>query len=467
MNFTADENARHILLADTELKFLEEAQKDPRAELVPVVVARDLKTVQEVLANLSLQLIALVLHPSIDKPNAISVIRSSRIYRPALPIYILYDEDPPYNEQEKKDLTIQDFLRKPMSYSQIADTLGPLLIEPDVPPADQPSALATAQLNEEVSAADAAFVPIRAQDFMAGSKSSFDIFIRLSTGRYVKIALKGEACDPKRISNFVQKGVREFYLEKSAQAKYVTYCDQIAEKVATNSQFGANIQIKGMLTHGQETVGFLKSQGLNSGTISFAVDFVSNVEKFAKTTKLYEDKNALKYLEDFTKYDHGVSISLISSLIGKVLKFDGTKAVKLLGLASLFHDIGLVGMPPEFQEEDETKMDEKQLEEYQKHCLIGSQMLSALGVDTVVVQAVLQHHERRTRKGFPAQLGVGAINRIAEIIGISDEFNKMVKLKKAKPELDVFGHMRDHIFQGFSFNVTEAFREVFFPNEQI
>jgi len=74
---------------------------------------------------------------------------------------------------------------------------------------------------------------------------------------------------------------------------------------------------------------------------------------------------------------------------------------------------------------------------------------------------VAQHHERRNKLGFPRRTGAGVVNRIAEIVGISDEFARLLQRATQDPRVNPFQIMEVDIFQGFSFPVVEAFRKAF------
>jgi HD-GYP domain-containing protein (c-di-GMP phosphodiesterase class II) len=158
---------------------------------------------------------------------------------------------------------------------------------------------------------------------------------------------------------------------------------------------------------------------------------------------------------------------MISSLLVKKLKIVSERPVHIIGLAALFHDIGLYGMGPEFQDENEASLTEEQRAKYYSHPIAGAQVLRGVyGIDPSALQAVAQHHERRNKKGFPARAGAGSINRIAEIVGISDEFVRLMKQAKKDPSLDLRAKMDNEVFDGFSHPVVEAFRETFFPKEK-
>jgi HD-GYP domain-containing protein (c-di-GMP phosphodiesterase class II) len=109
--------------------------------------------------------------------------------------------------------------------------------------------------------------------------------------------------------------------------------------------------------------------------------------------------------------------------------------------------------------EDNSKMSPEDVEIYHTHPRIGAEKLRGIpSLTEAVLQSIEQHHERRTRKGFPGQLGAGAINGIAEIVGISDEFVNLMIRAKGDKTLKPMHELESRIFDGFSSSVVEAFR---------
>ena len=100
---------------------------------------------------------------------------------------------------------------------------------------------------------------------------------------------------------------------------------------------------------------------------------------------------------------------------------------------------------------------------YKEHPARGAAHLNKLGYfNPTVIQAVLQHHERRDGSGFPQSLGAGSINRVSEIIGISNEFTTLLQQRLNNRNMDVINTMIKNIYPGFSEHIISAFENIFF-----
>ena len=454
---------RSILVADPDRTFLDSIQADPRTSMLRVDVAANGKAAQLLLADRNLNFAGIVVNPALVDTSGLAVIRFAHQTRPATPVFLIHDGALTIPPEEIARLGIRAALPKPITYSQIVDKVSPATVFFDPKAALDAAKGSTEAVDSEFSAEDAMFFAIRAEDFLAGSKSFFDVYVRLNSSRYLKILQSGDAFSPGRVQAYLEKGIINLYIKKEAQAQYVLYCEQISTALLKKKDVSTSLKISQTLNHGQEAMNFLKNHGISEANLGFAESFVSHVTDLVH--QLQPDKNPLLkgFLADVAAYEHGVATATIAALLSKPLKFETNKPVHIVGLACLFHDVGLQKMSPEVQSEDESKMTDDQKLIYRTHPQIGAQILKDVqGLDPVVIQAVAQHHERRDKKGFPSKLGAGAINRIAEIVGISDEFVRLIKAASENPSIHILKEMDLRVFAGFSPTIVDAFRSIFF-----
>ena len=78
-----------------------------------------------------------------------------------------------------------------------------------------------------------------------------------------------------------------------------------------------------------------------------------------------------------------------------------------------------------------------------------------------MLQAILQHHERRFGRGLIPNFKVSELSPLAEIIGIADEFIHALQDSIERPGLDPLLKMKNEVFNGFSYPTIRAFSKVF------
>jgi response regulator RpfG family c-di-GMP phosphodiesterase len=226
------------------------------------------------------------------------------------------------------------------------------------------------------------------------------------------------------------------------------------------------VQVNMTLNCGQETINFLGAQGVNSARMTKAISFVENIQTVV--SKLAHDNAMIASLmEDIISYDHGVSISMITSLIAHHAGIESTNALTILGTASLLHDIGLVGAQLGLEYEDISKMTEEQKRMYFAHPRVGAELLQKInGTHPLTVQAIAQHHERVGTKAFePGQDRPKIIAGLAEIIGIANDYYDLIRRYQSDPSA-IKPIMEKELFKGFSFDTTEAFLKAFYPSKK-
>ena len=132
---------------------------------------------------------------------------------------------------------------------------------------------------------------------------------------------------------------------------------------------------------------------------------------------------ALQTLDDYT-YLHSLSTALISMGIAIKIGWPAVATVEL-GLAAILHDMGKTQVPGAvLQKPGPLSVSEWQL--MRKHPEYGCAMLSRHGnLNSAVLEAVLQHHERIDGSGYPQRLTGTAINDLARIIAIADVYDAM------------------------------------------
>jgi HD-GYP domain-containing protein (c-di-GMP phosphodiesterase class II) len=458
---------RPILAADPDASFLAGLKADPKAASLPPVTVANGKDAQLLLADSNQPFSALYINLALEGPSGLAVVRFAHQRRPALPIYVIHDGKLPVDEKDLKQLPVHKVLPKPISYSDMVKYVMPASVFFDANKAIEEAKKSGDKLDAEIAAEDAAFLPIRSEDFLSGARSFFDVYVRLAAGKFVKILQAGDTFTPDRITNYIKKGVRYFYLRKEAQEQYLSYVDRLATAVLGSEKVSGKVQVSQTLNHGEETMSFLRNQGLSEANLQYAGSFVGNLNSLVQKMDPAKNDMLRGFIADVAAYDHGVGVAAIASLLNAAMKIESDRAVQIVGLASLLHDIGLQRMPDECKAEDESKMNPEQIGIYRTHPTIGAKILQEIhGIAPAVIQAVQQHHERRDKSGFPARSGAGMINRVAEMVGIADEFVLLIHRMKENPKLNVVQQMETHIFEKFSKQIVENFRAVFFSRKK-
>lgn len=447
-------NYRSLLVCDPDQKFLQDLESHPLAAKLPPVLANAVDKAREILKFQTMPLSGVFINPRISEAEAIQLVSLARQNRPNIPIYFLKEKgDSCFDQADLSGLTVCKVLEKPVSYGVLLDCVQLSQTKPKF------------SLEEnEILVHDEAFSRTLAVDFLAGNDSSFDIYTRLASGKYRKILAAGDSFSRERLDEFLRKEVTWFYVRREEQERYMRFCEQLAVQVLKDETAPQSARVSVTLKHGQEVLSFMLTHGVSEKAVRYAGLFVDNVQALTKNLRLERDDEMKRFFGDLGNYEHSVSTAVIASLLTVPLHFESEKAVKQVGMSCFLHDVGLLKLGAKFYDCDPETLSTEEMAVFQTHPRLGAEMLRGLQhsreLDSVVIQAVEQHHERRTRTGFPDRLGPGNINRIAEVVGISDEFLSLIHKAKYNPNLNPLRAM-EASFHGFSAPVVDAFRLFF------
>lgn len=135
------------------------------------------------------------------------------------------------------------------------------------------------------------------------------------------------------------------------------------------------------------------------------------------TKKLWQIRNCDEYT-----YDHSVTVSLASALLGKWLNYDVQK-VNDLAMAGLMHDIGKCNIPDAILNKPDSLTDEE-YKVMKTHATLGYVLLmNGKGFSGDVLRGVYEHHERYDGAGYPNGLKGKDIHPFARAIAVADTYS--------------------------------------------
>ena len=149
--------------------------------------------------------------------------------------------------------------------------------------------------------------------------------------------------------------------------------------------------------------------------------------------------------KDHYTFGHSVRVAYYSLILGKEMKLNEEELYDL-EMASLFHDIGKIGIPDKILLKP-TRLDDEEFQEMKKHPVRSAEILKGFDSFQKIVKSIRHHHERFDGTGYPDGLSGNSIPLFARILLIADTFDAMTSsrpyrkglpFKVAYDELDEF-----------------------------
>ena len=159
-------------------------------------------------------------------------------------------------------------------------------------------------------------------------------------------------------------------------------------------------------------------------------------------------------------YRHSLNVSLLGQVLARWLEFTDDE-IECVSVAGLLHDIGIL----EFKDvvpnnEFFNDMWKNTNHRYEKHVLNGYNKLKNKDIDFRIKQAILTHHERIDKSGYPMRVGIENMNKISRVIAIADTYDILtmhVKDSENMSPLEVMNFLEDLSYSKLDPNMLRVF----------
>lgn len=160
----------------------------------------------------------------------------------------------------------------------------------------------------------------------------------------------------------------------------------------------------------------------------------SDLEELSKTadgiiTNILSRDEVIEQIYDFKErtadvYEHSISVCSLAVLIAIKLKLDKS-IIHDLGVACIFHDIGLRYIDFEYTDVEIESLEENKKIEYRKHPANAyAAMNNESWISNKSKMMILSHHERMDGSGYP--LHITNIPPESQILQVCDAFDEMI-----------------------------------------
>lgn len=287
----------------------------------------------------------------------------------------------------------------------------------------------------EVALTDDSFSKIKIDEFYSSQAVLFDIYIKLSANKYLKILHTGDTFSKERLDKYKnEKKVDSLYFHNSDRRKFIQYNNFLSKKLIANENVPAYNKVNILKNVTEKFIEEAYTVGIKPLVIDQGREVCETVFQLIETqSDLY---NVLKSYQNFdpSAYSHAFLVTLYSTAIIKQFEWQSKATIETTAMACMFHDIGKTLLPKEFIGMSAKDMSAEQLEVYKRHPELGFSLIeNNRSLNNSVKQIILQHHEAFDGTGFPFQKKGQKILTLSNIVCLADDFVHIMMDEKLQP----------------------------------
>lgn len=395
---------------------------------------------------------AIVINAGADETRFGVLILDIRKSNPLVPIFLVAKQKKELEKIEGQKLGVQGTFLSTTKIEKIIEKAIELK-KPLVTPKNEEKIERGSDLAIE------SFKEIEISLFQLGQPSPFDIYVKLSDNKFVRMINAYSVIEPQKIGEHIKKGIAHYYILRGEHSKYLDEINKEFERILSSSEIKLSDKREKFVDYCAEISDYVNSVDLDKSSLLTAKKFVEKSEIILKEVGAKSEELSA-FIQDIAMMEHVASVSM---LVGLMLNKANAKESTYndIVLTCLLHDIALKDTSPIIRSERIENLSKEDQETLFAHPKKGALYLASLNFKPALVEAVAQHHMRYDGSGYPKRQRDEAINRIAEIVGLAEDFLTVVQKKSANPVLEF---KRDH-FHKFSpllqniFNLTFGVKE--------
>lgn len=344
--------------------------------------------------------------PEVDGIELLNWIKAKK----KLPVILMTGFSEILETKKAAELGADGFLPKPFSETDLEDAIKSSLEK-------------KGEDHQEQENVDESYCRVGIEDFTSGKEIPFSIHLRLPSGRYVKIAYKGEDISLDRIKAYKSKGVHYLYLSNEDFSQYVGLTMRISKALVGAKKISRDKKQNFLRHAGEVILEKVHVNGVSQASFQESNDFLqTTLSVVSENEDLVNLLTALNKHADFL-YAHSLGVSLYSVMLAKQLKWTSAPTIFKVSMGGLFHDIGKKEIDRSILEKNRVQMSQSERSELETHARRGMEILSSIeGIPEEVIQIAHQHHENCAGMGYPLALTRGKISPLARLISVANIF---------------------------------------------
>jgi HD-GYP domain-containing protein (c-di-GMP phosphodiesterase class II) len=276
------------------------------------------------------------------------------------------------------------------------------------------------------------YAPISVSALIPGERLTFNLYLKVAQKEthdfaYPCFLKEEEVWERQWLDLLAQKGISRLYFLKEDLGSVISYLNNYLQLLSHQSQKVTKKLLAVFSEHLNLSIRLaFQSSGLGPAA-QMAHDQVENL-----IDKLQQDPAAVKLVwkilyHDYNLFNHSINLCLLGTAFAVFLKKPRNECLEL-GLAGLFHDIGMTCIPQELILK-EGPLTPEERSQVNHHPTMGHRLLSKdtslAHLSHVVLRLCLEHHENADGSGYPQCLPLNRQHPLTRIIRLLDSYDSL------------------------------------------
>lgn len=315
--------------------------------------------------------------------------------------------------QQAHDLGAIDFLAKPFKEQELLEKISRVFKED--------AKIITAPTGPVDLDKDFCKLPI--EDFVTKKESDYEIYIRISSSKYIKIAHQGGKLSAEKMLTFKEKGITHLYIKQEDFSKLVGFTILVSKAVSASGQVDKVKKVHFMQYTGEMIMQQAFVKGTDEELFKNAKDFLSiSMDLLTEDKETFELLNQLSSHTDYL-YAHSLGVSIFSVMIAKQMGWQSPQTLFKISFAGLFHDIGKKEISKDILAKSRSTLTQEERAMIETHTTRGKEILESLRTaPSEVIQVAYEHHEDVLGQGYPRRISHNRIHPMTLLVSVANVF---------------------------------------------
>ena len=281
------------------------------------------------------------------------------------------------------------------------------------------------------------FMPIYLDSLRVDSVLDFDLYLRVNS-QLVLYRSPNLAFTERTRQKLLENHIDRLYVPFENRARYQHYIEKNLDKILADAAIPQEKKAGILYETSTNLVKDILANPTYGENIQRSKELVTNqVNYILRGREAFLNLLRLTSFDYYT-YTHSVNVCTFAVALAQQMGFKDEQFLNELGTGALLHDVGKSRISDRILNKHGS-LTPIEFEIMKKHPKWGVELLEETSlIESASYYAVLQHHERGDRRGYPQGLSLDEMHVYSKIVAVVDSFDAMTTQRVYQSAMDTY-----------------------------